>query len=125
MQLPVRHQDSLIAEDDAVYQMSYGYGITGSWLVEKRLYEALYGDTAVLNNNNLMADFYARIDSGERGIILQSEIQNRLLMDSATVLSTTKLGFGGVLSQAQYLNSILPDSIPGAYNYEGSRLANS
>jgi hypothetical protein len=108
--------DSLIAEDSAAYYMNYGYGITGAWLVEKMLYEGLYSDTSVLNNDSLMAAFYARVDSSDKGAILQSEFENMFLTDSNT-LSDGKV-FSAELSLAQYLNSIVPDSNSEAYNYQ-------
>ena len=114
----------IIAEDSARYYMVPGIdSIAANWLVSKMLYESLYSDTAVLNNDSLMSAFYTQEDTVDIGAIFLSEQQNQLLTDSATLADTTSSdgkpsGYSDAISNANYLNGNISDANVQASNYK-------
>jgi len=108
--------DSIIAENNTRYYMEPGFDTTGPWLACKMLYESLYHDTAILNNDSLINAFYANKDTSDLKAILLSEIQNQLLNDSATIVDSTAKA-SAILTAQSFTNNV-PDTNVQAANYK-------
>lgn len=125
--LPPPHHgsfDSIVAKDSVVQYLQSGFDTTDAkWLVEKMLFQSLYGDTATLNNDSLLNTFFVNQDSGEMKLIMESAISNGFLTDSATLADTvsfgpTPSGYADSLTNARNLTNQIPDSIEQAANYK-------
>jgi hypothetical protein len=107
--------DSVVAGGNTKDYLEPGFDSTNVWLAQKMLYESLYNDTALLDSNSLMNTFYTSMGSSDIATILQSEIQNELLTDSANMADT--VAYNKFLETAQSTSSGIPDTNIRAANY--------
>ena len=107
--------DSAVAGGNTKKILEPGFDSTSVWLAQKMLYESLYNDSAALDTNSLMNAFYNSMANSDIATILQSEIENIMLTDSANL--TDGIAYSKFLETAQSTSSDVPDSNIRAANY--------
>lgn len=101
-----------IAEGDAAQYMEYGFEESGSWFVEKDLYERLKEDEVMLQSELLFQDFYETKEQESIGRISQYDEAALLITDSSLVTDSASLA--DLLQNALAANH----QIPGMEVYE-------
>ena len=119
----ITRMDTVVAQNNTTSVIEPGFDGTDTWLPRKFLYESMYNDTALLDSDSVMHTFYISMDSSDIPRILQSELQNILLTDSATLADTIASGgkpsgYADAISRAKYLTNAIPDSNIRAANYK-------